>query len=358
MKTMRIKTLLPWRPASQQGLSLIELLVALVISVILSLVVYQVFDIAQRTSRLQAAIAQLQDSGRFALQTMAQDLRQTDFNGSCDTLSTKFHLESESGLKTGLASLMGWESADDSGFANTLANPVADSPLVTFSGVASTYTPTSPGGVSIESANSASQLKLSSSVSKQFQNRILLLEAGESCEVFFNNASQPDRLAKTRKNNAFTRNQSPGSSPWGVQAGNELVAISALDKGVYYLGFDPVNNLPSIMYLDISRESPSNQVVANHVAAMRILYLESGQYRPAASVTDWVSVTALRISLLMQSEESVRSAREAETLASEFGIGNFRGLSGAAAEDFTQIFSDNPQRLYQVFTTTVKLRNR
>ena len=114
------------------------------------------------------------------------------------------------------------------------------------------------------------------------------------------------------------------------------------------------------MSLDINQAAPTHQVVANHVVAMRLAYLEDDEtsYQPASDINDWQDVSALRISLLMQSEQDVRSARDAETLAGEFGIGNFRGLTGTAAENFTRIFSDNPQRLYQVFTTTVQLRNR
>lgn len=357
MKTMRIKTPLPWRPASQQGLSLIELLVALVISVILSLAVYQVFDIAQRTSRLQAAITQLQDSGRFALQTMAQDLRQADFNAGCR--NTTYHLEENKELNGENAALLGWTSPSGTGFETELASPLAMGNVVAFRSTEFTEYPKDEDSITVDSV-SASQLKLSGSVSSRFQDNLLLVQGDNSCDVFLNTSSRTDRFSKNRGSGALTRNKPPGSSSWGIRDGSEIFSISLLDNAVYYLGLDPVRNTPSLMYLDINQSAPSNQVVANHIAAMRLTYLEENEasYQPAEGIDEWQDVLALRISLLMQSEEDVRSAREVETLASEFGIGNFRGLSDSEAEDFNQIFSDNPQRLYQVFTTTVKLRNR
>lgn len=342
---------------AQKGFSLVELLVALFISLLLSMAVYQVFDIAQRTNRLQAAITQLQDSGRFALQTMAQDLRQTAFNGGCR--NTAFHLEENSGLNGEFSPLMGWDSPSVTGFEDELASPVAMGNVVAFRGVAWTELSMSEEGVIVESAN-ASQLNLSEPLDIRFQDNVLLVQAGNRCDVFLNTSSQADRFSKSRKASDLIRNKPPGGSDWGITAGSEVVSVSLLDNAVYYLGSDPVSNTPSLMYLDINQAAPTNQVVANHVAAMRLAYLEDGEtsYQSAGDINDWQDVSALRISLLMQSEQNVRSAQEAEALAGEFGIGNFRGLTGTALENFTEIFSDNPQRLYQVFTTTIQLRNR
>ena len=341
----------------QQGFSLVELLVALFISLLLSMAVYQVFDIAQQTNRLQAAITQLQDAGRFALHTMAQNLRQVGYNGGCR--NTTFHLDENSGLNGEFSPLMGWDSPSATDFESELSSPVAMGNVVAFRGVELTELPMDKEGVVIDSVN-ASQLKLSQSLDTRFQDNVLLVQAGNRCDVFLNTSSQADRFSKSRSASDLTRNKPPGGSDWGITAGSEVVSVSLLDNAAYYLGLDPVSNTPSLMSLDINQAAPTHQVVANHVVAMRLAYLEDDEtsYQPASDINDWQDVSALRISLLMQSEQDVRSARDAETLAGEFGIGNFRGLTGTAAENFTRIFSDNPQRLYQVFTTTVQLRNR
>lgn len=60
---------------TQRGLSLIELLVALLITGTLLVGVITVFSSSSRAGRTQMVIAGLSDSGRFAIDTMARDLR-------------------------------------------------------------------------------------------------------------------------------------------------------------------------------------------------------------------------------------------------------------------------------------------
>jgi type IV pilus assembly protein PilW len=60
---------------TQRGLSLIELLVALLITGTLLVGVVTVFSSSSRAGRTQMVIAGLSDSGRFAIDTMARDLR-------------------------------------------------------------------------------------------------------------------------------------------------------------------------------------------------------------------------------------------------------------------------------------------
>ena len=59
----------------QRGFSIVEILVALVLSLILTLVVSQIYLGSKQSYRLQEAQSRLQENGRFALELLAKDIR-------------------------------------------------------------------------------------------------------------------------------------------------------------------------------------------------------------------------------------------------------------------------------------------
>lgn len=65
----------------QRGLSLVEILVALVISLFLIAGVIQLFISSKQTYRNYDALSRLQENGRFALEAMSRDIRMASFTG-------------------------------------------------------------------------------------------------------------------------------------------------------------------------------------------------------------------------------------------------------------------------------------
>jgi len=78
-----MKSILLNSPKKQTGLSLVELMVALLISTILLLGVLELFGSSSKTSRSANALARLQENGRLAMDLIAREARRTGFNG-CD----------------------------------------------------------------------------------------------------------------------------------------------------------------------------------------------------------------------------------------------------------------------------------
>jgi len=70
-------------PKAQSGLSLIELMVALLVSTILLLGVLELFGSSSKTQRSANAVARLQENGRLVMDLIAREARRTGFNG-CD----------------------------------------------------------------------------------------------------------------------------------------------------------------------------------------------------------------------------------------------------------------------------------
>lgn len=65
----------------QYGFSIVELMVAIVVSMLLIAGTIQIFVNNKQTYRVQEALARLQENGRFAMQLLVKDIRMADFWG-------------------------------------------------------------------------------------------------------------------------------------------------------------------------------------------------------------------------------------------------------------------------------------
>jgi type IV pilus assembly protein PilW len=72
------------RPKSQFGISLIELMIALVVGLILMTGTLQLLLSSRQSYRTNEQLARLQDSGHFAMHMLAQDLRMSGYQGCAD----------------------------------------------------------------------------------------------------------------------------------------------------------------------------------------------------------------------------------------------------------------------------------
>ena len=65
----------------QRGLTLIEIMIALVIGLIITAGIIQVFSSTRQSNRVHEAISRMQETGRMALEVLARDIRMADFWG-------------------------------------------------------------------------------------------------------------------------------------------------------------------------------------------------------------------------------------------------------------------------------------
>jgi type IV pilus assembly protein PilW len=65
----------------QRGVTLIEIMIALVVGLILTGGILQVFASSQQTNRVHEAISRMQETGRMALEVISRDARMADFWG-------------------------------------------------------------------------------------------------------------------------------------------------------------------------------------------------------------------------------------------------------------------------------------
>ncbi|KUJ79647.1 hypothetical protein AWR36_014970 [Microbulbifer flavimaris] len=80
--------------ARQRGLSLIELMIAILLSAMLLWGVLQIFDSNRNTMQMQTAFARVQESGRFAMDLMTKEIRMADYWGCVpDESAIQNHLD-------------------------------------------------------------------------------------------------------------------------------------------------------------------------------------------------------------------------------------------------------------------------
>src|SRR3990172_12930451 len=73
---------------SQQGLSLVELMVAISVGLILLAGVLQIFISSKQTYRVNDALARLQENGRYAMYLLSKDIRMAGFTGCGSAIPT------------------------------------------------------------------------------------------------------------------------------------------------------------------------------------------------------------------------------------------------------------------------------
>jgi|SRR5690554_1933103 len=78
---------------SQLGLSLVELMIALVLGLLLSTGVVTIFISSKQDYQVQDAISQVQENGRFSLDFLAYDIRMAGFSGCTNDMPTANSIE-------------------------------------------------------------------------------------------------------------------------------------------------------------------------------------------------------------------------------------------------------------------------
>lgn len=74
------------RTRRQTGVTLVELMVAMAVSLILLAGVLQIFQANRQSYRVQEAMARAQENGRFAIEFLTRDIRMADFWGCTNTI--------------------------------------------------------------------------------------------------------------------------------------------------------------------------------------------------------------------------------------------------------------------------------
>lgn len=348
---------------SQRGVSLVELMVAMVLGLLLTAGVLQVFSGNSQAYRFHEALSRIQENGRFALDELTREIRMAGYLG-CSSQATNINnwLDgAPADFDPGIG-IQGWE-ANGTATGATLTLNYSAATVSTNGGPWATN-----GGAALPTFNARAgsdivrvwrgdetvsrivsigtdSVVVSGSNDLQAQDLLLLSDCRtadwvQACSV---------SAAGTDIEVGLTTGCSLGNNPALEISAAPGGEVSRIMGNIYYVSRESAN-APPALYRSMLTDTAAaviGEPLVEGVENLQILFGidDSGNRQidrlvTANNVPDWRSVVAVRISLLLVSTED--------------------NIVDAPQQVFFNGATQTPtdRRLRQVMTTTIALRNR
>ncbi len=352
-----------FRPQTQTGLSLVELLVALAISTTLMAGVIQVFSGSKQVDRLAMAMARIQENGRFAIDILNGELQHIGYMGC---FNPNIPIESESIVANefklttnGVKDLTNNTVRGVNNFASgveqiDLKNGVTvdnANPLENTDALFMVHASQSLNHLQTGMTTDSDTLNVGSNPAEHSVNDIVLITNCKTANLF--------RVSASTNSAPVTLSHLQGSSTQHNTSASFNVAYeknSDLHRLMYNTYFirNNAQGIPSLY-----RDNPYQGLteLIQGIENMQVLYGYYDSHGSASPSDDtvrwleadaidrdeWYQVMAVRLAILVRDEENVLPSSGPDTF-------DLLGTTIAPVE------ADN--KLRRVFTTTVKIRNR
>jgi type IV pilus assembly protein PilW len=353
------------RPGTMRGFTLVELMVSMVIGLIVLAALAQIFATSRGAYHLEEGLARVQESGRFAMEFLANDIRMAGYAGCNSQLpaskinniaqpadsSTQMYPDGLIAHKytgSGTANLTDWTPTLPSAFfGNNQVKPQSDVIIISR---ASTIDTNLTGNMTTANAN-IQILKTSETASEIKDGDILILADCQSADIFrANNVSQGATITTIAHPNSVNSTNFL-SKPYLSDA-----QLMKLINRAYFIGTG-ASGEPALRVKELSSNSSGNPVVNDRelvdgIEELRILYGEdtdatadniADQYRTADSVASWRRVMNVRIGMLARTPANVDTGPDNRSYTLVPG---------------QTLAAKNDKRRRQLFTSTVQVRNR
>jgi len=385
-----------------RGVTLVELMIAMVISTIVLLGVATVYSSTKRSYKVQEEMARLQENARYAFNAMASDIRGAGFVG-CNPKITSLLDDSKPEFDPALydfqAGVDGWEFTatgtapgdaytitsltntgaaanwegadwDNNGTGDDLANVltgrvlVGNDVLVTKTSDPASYadpaTCADGSVVRLRGANPPNATSMTFNCATNVdQGQIVFFGNCDRADVFQNGSNSKSVNLNRNSGVAGNRpgNLNPASVNWSQYCENCQVYSG---RGIVYFIGNGAGNEPALFRYDYSKGAAQGifDELVEGVENMQILYgedLNAGdddvqptQYVTADNITNPDNVVSVRISLLVRTPEELNRPQAASTHRL-LGVDNNTGVDITTMSD---------RRIRKVFTTTVYMRNK
>ncbi|MEX2131719.1 MAG: PilW family protein [Pseudohongiellaceae bacterium] len=363
------------------GLSLVELMIAMVLGLTLSAGVIQIYVGTRVTEHNQEARIRMQENGRFGLNFLAQEIRMAGYLGclgGIDPNSVNETLDGEPASFQPERGIQGWDAdgtdpgdiansannvavvdTGDGGWVTSGGNVLPDLDAVPDSDILRVWSASGATGT-INTVTPGAETVINISPIDVDEGDVLLLSDCEQADWV--QACEIDEVGGgVSLDVTLADDCNPGNianAPITSDAGGEVMK---LEGTILYVGKrnDAAINPPALFRARLgANAAPGNaEELIEGVESMQVLYgvnLDNDVrstvdgYMPADQVPDWADVISVRISLLMQSiEDGVVPNPQAYT----FNGVTYDGTGGNGA-----LPDDN--RVRRIFTSTINLRNR
>lgn len=347
----------------QMGLSLIELMVAMLISLLLLGGVLQVFLSSKDMYRTNTAVARVQEAGRFATEFIAFDVRQAGYKGEClseplNQLDLSSYATDEKNTFSTTPAIQGWNDSKPVNFtAAETSRADTDAFIIKYAGDGQQFEANGTNKAG------AGNLNVKGSTGT-YSGQIVLVANSTGCDIFqnLNNGN-----ASTFQTNGG--NEKPGNTKVGMsQAYNGKFTAHVLRSHTYFIR-ENAGRLPSLVR-KVRSPTRADEELVEGIIDMQVTYgldkdgdrladeyVKAGTNNLTASgAGDWDKVVSARISVLAISPET-NVLDEPHKFVFPAIIGIERDDDYALYEDDgTVTIKDN--RVAQVYTATVAIRNR
>lgn len=341
--------------AGQRGLTLVEVMIALTLSIVLLGSVLQIYLSSKQTYRVDDALSRMQEGGRIALDVLTYDIRMAGYQGCADPVVQL----TTSVIATGLAPMTDL-------FTNAIAGTQGDdTPPTTTVNNSDSITlrygdPTT--ATAIGAGSTAATLAIASNPLGYKTNDYLLASDCTSADIF--QATNAGTIttsiehAAAKNNPSTTKIYAQDLTPPALPAPPDSVVMrfmsntySVLDTGRTNERGAPVR---ALFRTDVNGASTE---IVDGVEYLEVTYCErlaNGNLRcvPADDASlDMSRVVSVRLGLLMVSDDAVLDADD--TRDYPLVDTTISHIAAGAAD-----YDASDRRMRRVFTTTVRLRNR
>ena len=358
----------------QRGVTLVELMIAMVLGLLVTGGVIQVFVANRTTYAFNEGLSRLQENGRFALDTLAYRIRLAGHFGCLWGVPITNNLNGPASFAFDFDQGLAGYEATGTGVGNTFAaaatNPANATDLTNWvptlpAALANSVVPGSDvlvvrngsaGGNSLTVPfNSASSVFVDAAVSDYQVGDIAVLADCQKASIF-QVTSVTDTGTSIRLDHVGAGTPGNALPNWGVsqEFGNGS-EVRLAETWVYFVGTPAGGGAPALFQSRIGVDTASTtaalapEQLVDSVDTMQVLYgvdaaLDGAvdQYVTASAVADWDTVVTVRVSLVMRSPQEYGNEVDDRTY-------NVNEMTFNPVDD---------RRERQVFTTTIALRNR
>ena len=288
--------------AHQRGLSMVELLVAMVIQFILLAAMIYVYSGSKQMFTVNEQMARVQENGRHATDALLYDIRMSGYAGcrSMEDITPNIIANSPPTFASFTDGLTVYEGG--AGWTNpTTLTRVAGTDVITLqstrgSGISLT------GNMGTDNAN----IQITSNPDGLMANDLILISDCSSADLFrATSVSNGSPVTIAHANNANTTNRLSKAYQADAQ-------ILSFDAHTYFVAVDAAGEPGLYQY---SLNSNSATQLTSGIGDMQLLLAEDtdGDQQPdvyvsADAVVDWAAVIGVRVGLLLQSANGIASA--------------------------------------------------
>jgi type IV pilus assembly protein PilW len=328
----------------ENGLTIVELLVAITLSLLLMGGAIGIFVSSKQAYNTEDAMSRNQEAGRFALTTLSNQIRTAGYAG-CSILEDIIpNVIAEPAPAEGYSvssPILGYDGSD-SAAANgdhtwpTPTNWVANTDVLIISNGGECGADLT-GNLGVVSAD----IQLAGTYGCGFEaGDALLITDCQAADLF-----RASNVSEGTGNTTIAHSKSANTSDNLSRAYQEDATVLRFLQNTYFIGTAPNGN-PSLYRTDV--DGDTEELVEN-IADMQIEYgVDTGidgvvdEFRTATNISDWTGVLSVRLSLLIRSDD--HALTEAQTVTF-----NGTAINSGANPDL---------RLRSVFNSVVSIRNR